>query len=210
MDYARAPLHAYLKRYGAAPKEVLLLGMNPGPFGMAQTGIPFGEVAHVRDWLNVAGRVARPPREHTKRPVQGFACARSEVSGRRLWGWAAAHAGTPEVFFARFFVWNYCPLAFMGETGRNITPDKLPAVERDALYAVCDRALGQLVRALAPRYALGVGGFAEQRLRAVLGPETPLRIGRMPHPSPASPAANRGWAEAADAALARLGIAPPG
>jgi len=189
---------------------VLLLGMNPGPFGMAQTGIPFGEVAHARDWLGVAAPVGRPPHEHPKRPVQGFACTRSEVSGRRLWGWAAAHAGTPEAFFSRFFVWNYCPLAFMGETGRNITPDKLPTAERAALYAVCDHALARLLKALAPRHALGVGGFAEQRLRAVLDPEAPVCVGRIPHPSPASPAANRGWAEAADAALAALGIAPPG
>ena len=34
-------------------KRVVFLGMNPGPFGMAQVGVPFGEVAAVRDWLRI-------------------------------------------------------------------------------------------------------------------------------------------------------------
>src|SRR5688500_13713287 len=86
--YARDPHEAYLDRWGRGRKEVLLLGMNPGPFGMGQTGIPFGDVTMVRDWLGIHGRVTRPAREHPKRPVLGFDCPRSEVSGTRLWGWA--------------------------------------------------------------------------------------------------------------------------
>ena len=31
--------------------------MNPGPFGMVQTGVPFGEVEAVRSWLQRAGEV---------------------------------------------------------------------------------------------------------------------------------------------------------
>ena len=45
LEYARAPHEAYLERWGRGPKRVVLLGMNPGPFGMAQTGVPFGDVA---------------------------------------------------------------------------------------------------------------------------------------------------------------------
>ena len=48
LDYARRPYEQYLRTYGATPKRVLFLGMNPGPFGMAQTGVPFGDVASVR------------------------------------------------------------------------------------------------------------------------------------------------------------------
>jgi single-strand selective monofunctional uracil DNA glycosylase len=33
-----------------------------------------------------------------------------------------------------------------------------------------------------------------------------LRVGRIPHPSPASPAANRGWDELVERAFAELGI----
>ena len=129
MEYAREPHHDYLRRFGGAPKEVLLVGMNPGPWGMVQTGVPFGEIDAVRDWMGVQGAVGRPPEEHPKRPVQGFDCPRSEVSGRRLWGWARQRFGTADAFFARFFVWNYCPLVFMEESGRNRTPDRLPAEE---------------------------------------------------------------------------------
>ncbi len=203
--YARAPHHVYLERYGAAPREVLLLGMNPGPFGMAQTGVPFGDVAMVRDWLGIQGNVGKPSPEHPKRPVLGFACPRGEVSGARLWGWARDRYKTPERFFAGFFVANYCPLCFMTETGANLTPDKLPAREREPLFAACNRALRAMAEFLRPRYVLGVGTFAEARARDALS-GLDLRIGRIPHPSPASPAANRGWAAAAEAAFAELDI----
>ncbi len=203
--YARAPWAIYLERFAAAPKEVLLLGMNPGPFGMAQTGVPFGEVGLVRDWLGIQAPVRRPRPEHPKRPVEGFACPRSEVSGARLWGWARQRFGSPERFFARFFVWNYCPLVFMEGSGRNRTPDKLAAAERDALYRHCDRALERAVAILRPRLVVGIGRFAETRARAALA-GTEIAIGAVPHPSPASPAANRGWAPQAERALAGLGV----
>jgi single-strand selective monofunctional uracil DNA glycosylase len=181
----------------------VLLGMNPGPFGMAQTGVPFGEVALVRDWLGIEAPVARPKREHPKRPVAGFACTRSEVSGQRLWGWARERFGSPERFFERFFVANYCPLAFMEESGRNITPDKLARAEREALFAVCDRALVRTVEALRPRVVVGIGNFAAQRAAAALQ-RSGVAVGSAPHPSPASPAANRGWAAQMDRALRAL------
>jgi len=167
LDYAGEIHTEYLRRYGGGPKEVLLLGMNPGPWGMAQTGVPFGEVAAVRDWLKIEARVVGPAHEHPKRPVLGMACQRSEVSGRRLWGWAEAVFSTPAAFFRSFFVGNYCPLQFLESSARNLTPDKLTAADRKP------------------------------------------RIGRILHPSPASPAANRGWAEAACRQLGALGVRLP-
>jgi len=207
LDYARAPHEAYLTRFGAGQPEALLLGMNPGPFGMAQTGVPFGDVGIVRDWMGLEAPVGKPEPEHPKRPVQGFACTRSEVSGTRLWGWARDRFGTPEAFFARFFVANYCPLVFMEASGRNRTPDKLPKAERDRLYAVCDEALRQTVEHLQPDYVIGVGAFARQRAQAALG-DYRGTIGTILHPSPASPLANRGWAPAVAKQFAdELGIA---
>jgi single-strand selective monofunctional uracil DNA glycosylase len=202
--YARAPFVAYLERFARSGVGTLLLGMNPGPFGMAQTGVPFGEVAAVRDWLGVEAPVGRPRREHPRRPVQGFACPRSEVSGARLWGWARQRFGTPERFFARFLVLNHCPLLFLEASGRNRTPDRLPAGERAALLARCDAALAEAVRLLRPARVVGVGRFAEERARAALA-GSGLAIGAIPHPSPASPAANRGWAPQAERALRSLG-----
>lgn len=209
LDYAWDSHAAYVRKFLLGPRRVVFLGMNPGPFGMAQTGVPFGEVAAVRDWMGLEGPVAKPPREHPKRPVDGFACRRSEVSGRRLWGWAAARFGAATEFFSTCFVINYCPLLFTEESGRNRTPDKLPAAEMDPVTAACDAHLAQVLSAVQPEWVLGVGGFAEKRLRAVAPAVLPkARIGTILHPSPASPAANRGWAEAVDRQLADLGVFP--
>lgn len=203
--YARAPWDAYCRRYGRGPVDTILLGMNPGPFGMAQTGVPFGDVAMVRDWMGIRESVDRPEREHPKRPVTGFDCPRSEVSGTRLWSWARDRFGEPERFFARFFVANYCPLCFMESSGRNRTPNKLPAAERAALFAACDEALRQTVACLRPNRVIGVGAFAETRARDALD-SVDIETGRVLHPSPASPAANRGWAVAAERDLEKLGV----
>lgn len=205
LAYARRPHEQFLERYGGGRKEVVLLGMNPGPFGMAQTGVPFGDVELVRDWIGVEAPVKKPPKEHPKRPVDGFACSRSEVSGTRLWGWARDRFGQPEKFFERFFIVNYCPLVFMEESGKNRTPDKLAAAERVALFEVCDAALRRVVSILEPSMVVGIGGFAERRARAVLE-DTGVQFGTVLHPSPASPKANRGWAAQAERDLAGLGI----
>ena len=209
LDYAREPHERYLRRYGRQGIEVLLVGMNPGPWGMMQTGVPFGEVAAVRDWLGIEGAVERPPREHAARPITGFACTRSEVSGQRLWGWAKARFATPDAFFARCFVWNYCPLCFLEDSGRNRTPDKLPAGEREAMFAACDRALAAAIDWLGPRLVVGVGKFAEQRVQSLVQRgllHVPVRVGTILHPSPASPLANQGWPEQVDRALRALGV----
>jgi single-strand selective monofunctional uracil DNA glycosylase len=204
LEYARAPHEAYLKRYGKPPKRALLLGMNPGPFGMAQTGVPFGDVAMVRDFLEVTGAVGKPEQEHPKRAITGFRCTRSEVSGSRLWGFAQAYFKTAERFFEDFFVANYCPLVFMDEGGRNLTPDKLPKAEQEPLFAACDDALRAIVKTLRPELVIGVGAFARERaLRAL--PEFKGTIGTVLHPSPASPKANRGWAAIAEQELRALG-----
>jgi single-strand selective monofunctional uracil DNA glycosylase len=206
LDYAWTIHEAYLRRYGAGGKRVVFIGMNPGPFGMVQTGVPFGEVAAVRDWMGLAGAVGRPETENAKRPVEGFGCERSEVSGRRLWGLFRERFGTPDRFFAEHFVANYCPLAFF-DGGRNLTPDKLPAAESAPLLAACDLHLRAMAQVLAPEWVVGIGAWAEQRAAVALA-GLPLRIGRVLHPSPASPAANRGWSAAAAAQLVALGVWP--
>lgn len=207
LSYAWDAHAEYLERYGGGRTgRVVFLGMNPGPWGMAQTGVPFGEVAAVRDWLRIRGQVEKPLVEHPKRPVQGFDCERSEVSGRRLWGWARESFGAPDSFFARFFVANYCPLMFLEASGRNRTPDRLTMAERTPLVTICDRALRETVQLMQPRYVVGVGRFAEMRARRALqGLSVP--VGRVLHPSPASPAANRGWQGRMMEQLTSLGIA---
>lgn len=207
LDYAAAPHAQYVDRYGGEPRprEVILLGMNPGPYGMVQTGVPFGDVGSVRDWLRIEAPVKRPAREHPKRPVLGFDIGRGEVSGRRLWSWAADTFHTPEAFFARMYVANYCPLAFLESSGKNRTPDKLGKAERQALYGLCDEALRRTAAVLQPRLVVGIGRFAEKRAREALE-GTGIEIGNVLHPSPASPKANQGWAAQATAQLRDLGV----
>jgi single-strand selective monofunctional uracil DNA glycosylase len=207
LEYAWQAHEAYLSRYGSGKKRVLFLGMNPGPFGMAQTGVPFGEIEAVRDWLGICEDVEKPLKEHPKRPIEGFACKRSEVSGRRLWGLFTERFGKADSFFKEHFVMNYCPLVWMSATGANLTPDKLPASEMQPVEQACLKHLAEVIELLDPSYLIGVGGFAEDRLsRAAVACESKAMVGRVLHPSPASPAANRGWAEAATRQLTELGV----
>ena len=194
--------------YGQTQKEVVFLGMNPGPFGMAQTGVPFGDVVSVRQWLNIDGTIGKPEQEHPNRPIEGFDCPRREVSGTRVWTWAQDRYGDPATFFSKFIVLNYCPLCFLEEGGRNRTPDKLPKQERAALFDACDRALVGLLKYYEPKLVIGIGAFAETRA-AHVAKDLSMRVGRVLHPSPASPMANRGWAEQATKQLRELGIDVP-
>ncbi len=205
LDYAWAPHELYLRRFGKSRKKIIFLGMNPGPFGMVQCGVPFGEINAARDWMGLNAPVGKPQIENPKRPIEGFACARSEVSGKRLWALFQQRFGTAEAFFAEHFVANYCPLAFF-DAGRNLTPDKLPAAESTPLYAACDVHLRRIVDILQPEWVIGIGRFAETRARSALAAsaEPHPRIGTILHPSPASPAANRGWAAAALLQLSAL------
>ena len=205
LAYARRSYDAYCRRYGTGPKEILLVGMNPGPWGMAQTGIPFGDAEMVKEWLELHGPVSGPVNQHPKRPIAGYNCPRGEVSGKRLWGWARDRFGTPRRFFNRFWVANYCPLVFMEAGGRNRTPDKLPKKEKVPLFEACDRALYLTVGLLKPRYVIGVGKFAEDRARSALKGQDVI-LGRITHPSPANPKANRGWERLITQELAALGV----
>lgn len=205
LDYAWKPQHSYLKKYGAARKRVVFMGMNPGPWGMSQTGVPFGEIDSVKNWMGINEPVGKPTPEHPKRPVVGFDCDKSEVSGRRLWGLFAERYPQADDFFAEHFVLNYCPLVFMEESSRNRTPDKLPAAESAPLFQACNLHLRRCIEILQPEWIVGVGGFAQTQAKDALQ-GIDIKHGKVLHPSPASPAANRGWAEAATKQLLAQGI----
>lgn len=204
LDYAWAPHEEYLRRFGEGRKKIIFVGMNPGPFGMVQIGVPFGEIAAARDWMGLSAPVLKPAQETPERPIEGWACSRSEVSGRRLWALFAERFGTAEAFFRDHLVANYCPLAFF-EGRRNLTPDKLPAAEQAPLLAACDAHLRSLVEITGAEWVIGIGAWSELRAREACAGRG-LRFGRVLHPSPASPAANRGWSEAATKQLVALGL----
>ncbi|MGB1817507.1 MAG: uracil-DNA glycosylase family protein [Rubripirellula sp.] len=207
LGYAWNAHELYLSRINDDGVRVLLLGMNPGPWGMAQTGVPFGEVSAVRDWIGIDVPVKTPSNMHPKRPVLGFDCERSEVSGRRLWGLFQERYAHADEFFAEHFIANYCPLVFMEESARNRTPDKLPAAERELLDEACQKHLARVLQVLRPEIVVGVGAYAEkclERTMAKTGYEA--QLARILHPSPASPAANRDWAGTATKQFKAAGI----
>ena len=216
--YAEKPHKNYILKYGNNKKKVLFLGMNPGPWGMAQTGIPFGEISYTKDWLGIEGIILQPEKSHPKRPVEGWNCPRSEVSGRRLWSLMEEQFKTAEIFFKDHYVENYCPLVFMEESGKNLTPDKLPATERDPLIKICDDHLRTVIAIMEPEFLVGIGKYAEKNLLrvaktvGVVGAGKPrpydYKISAILHPSPANPHANRGWAEAVTRQMKEQGIWP--
>ncbi|MFT5232166.1 MAG: single-strand selective monofunctional uracil DNA glycosylase [Candidatus Krumholzibacteriia bacterium] len=209
LDYAWGMHERYVRKWGANKRRILMMGMNPGPWGMVQTGVPFGEISAVKGFLQLKGKVGKPDPEHPKRPVSGLDCTRSEVSGSRLWGLMEEKFGTAEAFFEEHCIANYCPLVFMEESARNYTPDKLPVAESAPLFAACDRHLISFVDLYQPEWVVGVGAFARKKLITIFGEKAelgsehhrPANIGMVLHPSPASPAANRGWSEAAQKQL---------
>ena len=205
LEYARKGYFRYLDLAIHNKKKVIFLGMNPGPWGMAQTGVPFGEINIINNWMKINTLIDKPENEHPKRQISGFDCKRSEVSGRRLWGFFKEQYKTPDMFFLDNFVANYCPLVFMENSGKNRTPDKLRKEEKNKLYKICDKHLFDIVRILKPEWLIGIGGFAEKRIKEALN-GSDIKIGKILHPSPASPMANRGWAEIAKKQLNDLGI----
>lgn len=204
-NYAWDPYKDYIEKFASDQKDILFLGMNPGPFGMMQTGIPFGEIRAVRDWLGIEGMVNKPEIEHEKRPIVGWECERSEVSGRRLWGLFEEKFETPEKFFKNHFVMNYCPLGFLSATGSNITPDKIPKSEMQPVIEKCDAHLKEICEALKIKTAIGIGAYAKKRLDKTLV-NSAIKTGVILHPSPASPKANKDWAGTAVNQMKEQGI----
>ena len=206
LDYAREAYAAYVERFAAGPKEAVFVGMNPGPFGMAQTGVPFGEVASVRDWLGIRARdrQARARASRSGPSPDSIAIAPKSAASDCGAGRAAA-SRTPDAFFARFFVANYCPLLFLEE----LRPQPAARQARERRATGDRRALRRSVARdgaqLAPRCVLGIGRFAERRAGIALA-GMGVDVGFIPHPSPASPAANRGWEAQAEAAIAGCGV----
>ncbi|KAK2580204.1 hypothetical protein KPH14_012465 [Odynerus spinipes] len=187
-------VHAmYVKNYCNGYKKILFLGMNPGPWGMSQTGVPFGEISMVRDWLKLSGFVGKPPREHPDRKVTGFDCTRSEVSGKRLWGLFREMCGTPQNFFKHCYVHNYCPIALMDRKGKNITPAELKGEEQKLLYELCDEALTSIIQLLNVEIVVGIGRFAEKRAQIAVR-TAKLSVLWISHPSPRS-VGNQNWDE---------------
>ncbi|XP_076299726.1 single-strand-selective monofunctional uracil-DNA glycosylase isoform X2 [Lasioglossum baleicum] len=206
LEYAFNIHSMYVKKYCSTTKKILFLGMNPGPWGMSQTGVPFGEINMVRDWLKICGPVGKPAKEQPDRKVTGFQCTRSEVSGKRLWGLFKELCGNPENFFEHAYIHNYCPIAFMDKKGRNITPSEIKGAEIAKVHSACDKVLADIIRLLKVEILIGIGIYAEKRSQLVVqSHKLPIKILCLPHPSPRA-ANNKNWSEKATKKLSEFGL----
>ena len=196
----------FIRVSGGRGAKTILMGMNPGPHGMGQMGVPFAATSVVRDLLGISGiDVSKPAISHPKRPVNGLAHPKEEVSGTRLWGLLQDRYGGADQIFQNVFIVNHCPLMILhGPRGTNVTPNNVsgPAV-RDLLER-CDQHLMEVVMALGAEQVIGIGKYAEKRANLALG-EMGIRVMTCWHPSPASPLANRNggkdWRENVSAVL---------
>lgn len=212
LDYAWEPHEAYIRRYGAGGRRLaVFLGMNPGPWGMGQTGVPFGDPTLVREWLGLGGAVRPFDRCHPGRPVLGFDSKRREESGTTLWGWVRERFGSASRFFKDYYVTNYCPLLMFDTAGKNVTPAdfRKGAAQLAALYEVCDAHLEELLRTLDPRYVVGIGRFARDRAQAVVDAAgLPIEVGCITHPSPQTRGhwGPGGWGGLVEYEMAQIGV----
>eukprot|EP00871_Galdieria_phlegrea_P002685 jgi/Galph1/3417/GphlegSOOS_G2090.1 len=193
LQYAWLLHEQYVRKFFLPSVKVLFVGINPGPFGMVQSGVPFGDTTIVKNWLGINGEIDSallPNKIHPKRPIYGLSCPRREVSGQRLWGWARQGWGEAKQFFRGAFVYNYCPLAFMSTSGKNITPNNLDNSEKRVLLNICNAALSEVIDLIQPQVIIGLGNFAYEICR-----KESSRVIKIPHPSPANPASNKYWSQ---------------
>ena len=192
LRYAWDVHEEYLRRSGGHGAKAILMGMNPGPHGMGQMGIPFAATTVVRELIGIQGiEVNQPVNPHPNRPVNGLSHPKEEVSGTRLWNALSERYGSAGCIFEKVFVLNHCPLMiFSGPRATNITPDNIagPSVKR--LIERCDEHLREVVRILGIESVVGVGKYAERRARESLA-SMGVSVTSCWHPSPASPLANR-------------------
>ena len=124
-----APWHRVFREiYPLRERPILMFGLNPGPYGMGQTGIPFTDVRRLRQCLpkmaltlRERGREPRVP-GLAPRSLRRFFTREFESSAVRVYrflelGWGSAEKGWRSVGVA-----NSCPLLFLDPEGRNQTP----------------------------------------------------------------------------------------
>ena len=198
--YAWEPHKAFIELGGNKGAKTILLGMNPGPHGMGQMGIPFAATSIVRDLFKIRNLpVLQPEKIHPKRKVIGLGWHKEEISGTRLWNALIDYYGTTENIFSKVFVVNHCPLMFFkGVNATNVTPDKIPGETIKKIIQRCDIYLKDIVEIMQIETVIGVGKYSKKRAEIALK-DTKVNLKSCWHPSPASPLANknkgRDWRE---------------
>jgi len=203
LAYAWQQHQTFLERFDPGDRPVMFLGMNPGPFGMAQTGVPFSDPSIAQQLFGIDCDFTAPTVQHPKRPIMGKLSTRKEGSGGRLWRWVVDYFGDIDNFTNQVLIWNYCPLCFLNQNGANLTPDKLIKKDQEKLYKKCDLALRAVAENKKVRTVVALGRFAEERSKIALN-GTDTQIIYLLHPSPANPRANREWPQLATGLMQQL------
>lgn len=190
----------YIKKFLNGKKKVMLIGMNPGPNGMVQNGVPFGNTNTVKNLMKIQGQVDQPPSLNPKRPVTGLSCTTEEPSGVRIWNLLQKLAGSLEVFGEQCFLHNFCPLAFFDEQGKNITPSELKGKIKSTLRDICLKYLEKEIQLIQPEIIIAIGSYVGDSLRKLskqsIYVRTNIKILQLAHPSPRS-LNNNNWPEKA-------------
>lgn len=184
VDYAYAGYSRYVRKYLKSSKKILFVGLNPGPYGMCQTGIPFGDVSTVKEWMELEMDISKPLDECPKKPVDGLKCTTVEQSGKRFWGFFKKKCGAADNFFRNAFVINYCPIAFFDRSGKNVTPNELEVSSREELEKICDEYLEKVVEMVKCEIIICVGRYAEHKVKSIFIDNSEINILYMKHPSP--------------------------
>ncbi len=187
-EYAWQGWEAYIHKCAKLSAKIMLLGINPGPHGMLQTGIPFGSISAVRNYIGIHDAdIKQPTVLHKNRPVDGMKYTKEEQSGLLLWNTIESLFTNSLNFFSHCFVINYCPLAFFTQKGENITPDKLGTEERKDVEHRCTSHLLEYLNIFNTSLILAIGRYAfnkAQLLSRDLHIIPQKNIIYIPHPSP--------------------------
>jgi Uracil DNA glycosylase superfamily. len=192
-SYAIDPFLEYLEKAERGSVRTLYLGMNPGPYGMYRTGIPFCDFVTKREFLKITASVDETfidvDAVRGEKPDE----KRREVSGMRLWGLFESVYHSPERFFSSSLVLSYSPLIFFRSEGRraNIALSDVKSLDRKRIEKVSDEFLKRYIKELKCDTLVGIGDYAHRALVRCSDGERLLKIA---HPSPANPAANGDWA----------------
>jgi len=222
--YCRSAWAAYLQM-AARLGCVLVVGMNPGPHGMAQTGVPFTDPWIVDELDLQAPRADVPPADipavgswrHRSHRARGVLGSKREESAKRLWPllreicapYAAVGPSADKIAEAtrrvcnEVLLVNALPICWLDPAGKNVSAEQVekraPAQVREGLRDLVNEWLQAVADILRPAAVIGVGRWAREfvtDLDVDHFVEIPFRDGiKHPSPSAGSEAAWRAEAE---------------
>jgi len=123
--YALDIYQEYLTKFPPEPGAILALGLNPGPYGMAQTGIPFTDCRTASGALGMEMTIpGKAPDDLISRlkKANGKWRGTYERSSLGMYRFLILAWGDIKTAYRNWFVGNPCPLLFLDPERWNVTP----------------------------------------------------------------------------------------